>query len=294
MGYDASNKSIEFPIYFLFIGIVLLLQSNVYAELTGIDRSLPVHQSKKIHPELGDPVLGDNTQIVEWAWSPQYAKRFGLEVQPDGLPDGGLWLIGIKIQRQQHEKWQRYTCNIVGLIDNKLPILTPPVQYSVNPGNRWLDNLPGKIPILPVKNGLREYTPTQSAWYRKPKNKNEEKFSERGITVDYISFYKYFTHDLAYFEIDGACSYFNDPALFRNQIRFPVEKPTDPNGTTSGKPSAMAFDFPEGLMSRIYPYTVDADDWTSCFMKRINGRQSPLSWHAHETNRFENKCQQAR
>ncbi len=79
-----------------------------------INLNLPIHQQKKLHPELSDPVLGDQAQIVEWAWSPQYAKRFGVDVQQDGLPNGGLWLIGIKIQRQQNKEWQRYTCNIVG------------------------------------------------------------------------------------------------------------------------------------------------------------------------------------
>lgn len=38
-----------------------------------INMELPVHQQKKLHPELSDPVLGDQAQIAEWAWSPQYA-----------------------------------------------------------------------------------------------------------------------------------------------------------------------------------------------------------------------------
>ena len=50
-----------------------------------VDLTLPIHQKPKLHSELSDPVLGDQAQIVEWSWSPQYAKRFGLPVQADGL-----------------------------------------------------------------------------------------------------------------------------------------------------------------------------------------------------------------
>jgi hypothetical protein len=178
------------------------------------------------------------------------------------------------------------------VMDNKLPILTPPGDmYSITPGYGWLGNLPGKYALLPSTEGLREYTPRQSAWYRKPKNKKEEQLAERNITVDYLSFYKHFTPELAYFEIDGACGYFNDAELFRNQIRFPVEKPSNPNGTTSGKPSAIAFDFPDGLMRRIYPYIVEAEDWTSCFMTRLDGRKAGLSLHALRTKRFGKSCE---
>lgn len=96
---------------------------------SAINLSLPIHQQKKLHPEISDPVLGDQAQIVEWAWSPQYAERFGLQPQPDGLPDGGLWLVGVKIKRQQDQQYQRYTCSIVGLMDNRLKILTPRGRY---------------------------------------------------------------------------------------------------------------------------------------------------------------------
>jgi hypothetical protein len=55
-----------------------------------VDLTLPIHQKPKLHPEFSDPVLGDQAQIVEWAWSPRYAERFGLQPQPDGLPNGGV------------------------------------------------------------------------------------------------------------------------------------------------------------------------------------------------------------
>lgn len=260
-----------------------------------IDLTLPIHQQKKLHPELSDPVLSDQEQIVEWAWSPQYAKRFGLPVQPDGLPDGGLWLVGVKVQRVQNQQWQRYTCNIVGVMDNKLPILTPPGEvYTVSPSYGWFGGLPGNAQVgsADLKNqvqheGIQSFTPAQTTWYKKPKNELEKTRSERGITQNYLNYYRQFQNGLAYFEIEGGCGYFNDPHLFRNEIRFPT-KFINENRTSAYDPDAIHFDLPDSLMQRIYPYTLDADDWSSCFGHRTSG--DFLSLRAIKSKRFRNIC----
>lgn len=290
---------------FIFIPYLLvMLSSIVFATepakqtpaVSAINMALPIHQQKKLHPELSDPVLGDQAAIVEWAWSPQYAKRFNLPVQLDGLKDGALWLIGVKIVRKQDQEYQRYTCNIVGLLDNKLPILTPPGEmYTITPGYGWLGGLPGFRGADPIK----DFTPGQAAWIKKPKNKNEEIFPATGLTLSYLLYYRHFQPDLAFFEIEGACGYFRDPATHRNEIGFPglVEGKSDADRKRSAfnKSSAIKFDIPDSLMRRIYPYIVEAEDWTSCLLKRVgdkvNGDKSQsLTTHALLTKRFGNTC----
>ncbi|MFZ5820125.1 MAG: hypothetical protein ACOYYJ_09495, partial [Chloroflexota bacterium] len=145
-----------------------------------VAESRPKAPSKKLHPELSDPVLGDRAALVEWAWSPQYARRFGVAVQEDGLKDGYLWLVGIKILRVQSgaKDFQTYQCRLAGLIDNKAPMLMPPGErYVMHPGYHWLGGMPGKVqPHTPdlvheVKAmGLKEFTPAQASWYRTPNN----------------------------------------------------------------------------------------------------------------------------
>lgn len=254
---------------------------------SAIDLTLPIHQQKKLHPELSDPVLGDQAQIVEWAWTPQYAKRFGLPVQSDGLKDGPLWLIGVKVQRIQYRQWQRYTCNIVGLMDNRLPIITPPGEiYTITPGYGWQGDMPGFNAIDVAK----PFMPAQTAWYKYPKNNLEQTRPERGIGRLYLTYYRSVQEGLAYFEIEGGCSYFNDPQLFRNEIRFPTRFIHE-NRTAVFEADAVHFDIPDGLMRRIYPYTLDADDWTSCLMTRVMGKKAGLSIHALKTKRFGNTCE---
>ena len=262
---------------------------------SAIDLTLPIYQKQKLHPELSDPVLGDQVQIVEWAWSPQYAKRFGLPVQPDGLKDGALWLIGVKVQRIQSQQWQRYTCNIVGLMDNKLPILTPPGEmYMVHPSHT--SGMPGKAQVgsTDLKNqvqreGVQAFTPAQTTWYKKPKNELERTRPERSIGLNYLSYYRQLQNGLAYFEIEGGCGYFNDPQLFRNEIRFPT-KFVHENRTAVFEPDAIHFDIPDGLMRRIYPYTLEADDWTSCLMRRSGQIGRTLTLRARKSKRFGNTC----
>lgn len=257
--------------------------------VSAINMALPIHQRPKLHPELSDPVLGDQAAIVEWAWSPQYAKRFNLPVQPDGLKDGGLWLIGVKIVRKQVQEHQRYTCNIVGLLDNKLPIRTPPGEmYSITPGYGWLGGLPGFRGADPI----RDFTPGQAAWIRKTKNRSEETFPEWSLTLSYLLYYRHFQSDMAFFEIEAACGYFRDPVTHQNEIGFPglVEGKSDADRKRSAynKSSAIKFDIPDGLMRRIYPYIVEATDWSSCLMHRLAA--SSLTTHALVTKRFGNAC----
>jgi len=265
---------------------------------SAIDLTLPIHQQPKLHPELFDPVLGDQAQIVEWAWSPQYAERFGLQPQPDGLPNGGLWLVGVKIERKQYRDWQRYACNIVGVMDNRLPILTPPGErYVVHPANQWIVGLPGKSPVASAdlhneveQASLRDYTPAQVTWHKYPKNKLEQTRPKGGVTRNYLHYYRRFQNNLAYFEIEGGCSYFNNPQQFRNQIRFP-SKADGGIGKAVYESSAVAFDLPDSLMNKIYPYAIDADDWSSCLLRRAGDNTDVLSLRARKLKRFGNTCE---
>jgi len=253
---------------------------------SAIDLTLPIHQKQKLHPELSDPVLGDQAQIVEWAWSPQYAKRFNQLVQPDGLKDGALWLIGIKVQRKQNKEFQSYQCSIIGLMDNKLAMITPPGEMYIVPGYGWQGGMPG----LNMAIVLKEFTPAQTTWYKQPKNELEQTRPERSITVNYLVFYRQFQDGLAYFEIDGGCGYFNDPQLFRNEIRFPA-KFIHENRTAAFEPDAIHFDIPDSLMRRIYPYTLEANDWTSCLMRRTGRPGVTLTLRATKSKRFGNTCE---
>ena len=253
---------------------------------SAIDLTLPIHQKQKLHPELSDPVLGDQAQIVEWAWSPQYAKRFNQLVQPDGLKDGALWLIGIKVQRKQNKEFQSYQCSIIGLMDNKLAMITPPGEMYIVPGYGWQGGMPG----LNMAIVLKEFTPAQTTWYKQPKNELEQTRPERSITVNYLVFYRQLQNGLAYFEINGGCGYFNDPQLFRNEIRFPT-KFIHENRTAVFEPDAIHFDVPDGLMRRIYPYIREAEDWTSCFMTRELGKKAGLTTRALKSKRFGNTCE---
>ena len=259
-----------------------------------INTALPVHQQKKLHPELSDPVLGDQAEIVEWAWSPQYARRFGLQPQADGLKDGPLWLIGVKVQREQSGKWQRYTCHVIGVMDNKLPIITPPGDvYMAYPLR--INGLPGGArPGSPdmkhevSREALRAYTPAQKSPHRENKSELKKKKPIPGITTNYRAYQRKMQADLAYFEIATGCAYFSDPEKFHNEIRFPTTQPKVPNGTTVWEDSAIRFELPDSLMRRIYPYTVDADDWTSCFGHRTSGVF--LTLKAIKSKRFGNSC----
>ena len=267
------------------------------AKGTSIDSTLPIHQQRKLHPELADPVLGDQAAIVEWAWSPQYAERFGLAVQQDGLPNGGLWLIGVRIERKQFQRWQSYACHVVGLMSNKLPILTPPgEQHGVHPDYGWLGGLPGKQ-NMKWGTGPKWFEPGFQTWYKKPANRRQ---TDHPHSTDplakYILFFRNYAPELAYFDIEVGCLSFRDPELFRAEIRFPtrIDGKDDEDKTIGAvyERSAIRFDIPEGVMQRIYPYTADATDWSSCFLRRA-GDKPPylLSLRAMKSKRFGNICE---
>lgn len=263
---------------------------------SAIDLTLPIHQKPKLHPELSDPVLGDQAQIIEWAWSPQYAERFGLQPQQGGLPNGSLWLVGVKIERKQYRDWQRYTCNIVGLMDNKLPILTPPgEQHILHPDYSWLSGLPGK---QTTKWAIADkyFYPGLQTWYKKPANKRQENHPENSDGfAKYISFYRNYQPDIAFFEIEVGCSHLGNPDLVRTEIRFPTridgKDDDDPKIGAVFEHSAIKFDLPDSLMRRIYPYTLEADDWSSCLMRRIGGKSHLLTERTKKSKRFGNTCE---
>jgi hypothetical protein len=238
--------------------VVMLCATEVYAV-----------GKKKLFPKFSDPVLGDRAAVIEWAWSPQYAKRFGLPVQKDGLSDGPLWLVGIKIQRLQYKEHQRYRCSILGLMKNNTPILTPPGDIFLDhPFNVWIGGFPGQprgadAPFVVKAGGLREYTPGQSAWRKTAKGKSEPTKPASGITVHYLYYYRYYLPDLAFFELDGGCAYFKDPDGFRNVISFAV--PEKRRRPYSFSPNAMKFNIPDDLIRRIFTYTSKAASWSSCY-----------------------------
>lgn len=287
---------------FIFYLTALLPSMAVATEISksaqpssAIDTTLPIHKQKKLHPEFSDPVLGDQAQIVEWAWSPQYAKRFNLPVQLDGLNDGGLWLIGVKVQRIQYQQWQRYTCNIIGVMKNDLPILAPLGEmYIAHPSS--MGGMPGKALVgsTDLKNQVQHeviqtFTPAQATWYKKPKNELEQTRPERSITRSYLRYYRQIQDGLAYFEVEGGCGYFNDPQLFRNEIRFPT-KFIHENRTAAFESDAIHFDMPDDLMRRIYPYIREAEDWTSCLIHRSGQTGRNLTLRAIKSKRFGNTC----
>lgn len=230
-------------------------------------------------PEAHDPVLGDRATVVEWAWSPQYAKRFGVPLQPDGLKDGHLWLLGIKVLRAQDRDMQSYRCRIVGLIDNKAPILWPPGdRYIRHTAYRWLGGLPGTAQNADDRIGTadaitaKSFTPGHAAWIRRPKNKREEQLPERSMGASYLFFNRHHTADLAYFEVEGACRYFNDPRDYRNELRFPT-RIDGVNDEIRGKralwePNALRFDIPDRVMVKMWPVVLKAADWNTCLMHR--------------------------
>jgi len=222
-----------------------------------------------LFPEAKDPVLGDRAAVVEWAWSPAYAKRFGLPAQEDGLKDGYLWLVGVKVIRAQTSDAQEYQCRIVGVIDNKAPMLTPAGdRFMQHPGSRWVGGLPTRY-VGPALTEQNSFAPGQHAMYREPKNQAQRDRPHSGISLNYLLFHRYYTAELAYFELDGACRFLRDPELFRNEILFPTRMLKDKEWNPSVfESSALKFGIPDRVMRRMYPYILKAADWTTCLMER--------------------------
>lgn len=226
-------------------------------------------EKKKQHPIPTDPVLGDRLAVTEWAWSPQYAARFGLPEQKDGLKNGPLWLIGISIERVQSKYLQLYVCQIKGLIDNKSAILTPPGDmYVMHPYNYSVGGFPGETHgadsrFVVIESGIKTFTPLQDAWRKGEGNRSKRPASN--ITINYELFHRYAFNDLAFFELDGSCSHFKDPAQFRNELRFPAgEKKANADVTVK---YPIAFDIPDGLMQRIFPYVEKVRGWNEKNLK---------------------------
>lgn len=271
----------------VFIAVMVLVLFSLF--------NATASEKKKLHPELSDPVLGDRAAVVEWAWSPQYAKRFGLPVQNDGLKDGALWLIGIKVEREQFKDYQSYKCRIVGVIDNKIPILTPPGdRYVRHPSDQWIGGLPGQIlgadsAFANKEVGMQTYTPLQAAWWKPGKIKPEPTKHKSSITIHYNLFHRYFLPDLAFFELEGGCDYFENSEQFSNEIRFhQQEKGVQPNSPiTLSYP--IAFSIPDSLMQRIYPFTDEAVAWRDCLARRV-GRKAFIL-RAKDKKRFGNSCE---
>ena len=253
-----------------------------------------VNANEKVFPEAHDPVLDDRAAIIEWAWSPAYAKRFGLMSQSDGLKNGPIWLLGIKLLRQQSgsTNFQTYTCRIAGLIENKTSIIWPPGdRYIKHPGNHWIGGMPGKPKrktqdlIYEVKSGSEQKTfvPGQSAWYKQPANTRQRQYPKTGIGTPYIFYHRNYTPDLAYFELIGSCARFKDPKYFRNELRFPTRRDgiNDKNSREESvfEPSAFKVDIPNSLMKKIYPFSRMATDWNWCLMRRAGISKGQVSLH---------------
>lgn len=246
----------------VWLGVTLLLAAPVVAA-----------QDKPLFPEAHDPVLGDRAAVVEWAWSPQYAQRFGLPVQKDGLKEGPLWLLGVKVLRNQYRDSQHYECRIVGLIDNRVKMITPPGdRFLQHPSEAWIGGLPSNGLYVFALSEQNAFVPGQDAWYKRPSNRAERDGGAGGISTRYRLFHRYYLPNLAYFELDGGCWYFRDPAHFRNELRFP----TTHEERAEFQPSALKFDFPDTLMQRIYPYTIKASDWNGCLLHRGGAKIAPV------------------
>jgi hypothetical protein len=180
-------------------------------------------------------------------------------------------------------------------MDNTLPIIAPLGDISMAyPSNTGMHGK-AQVGSVDMKNqvhheGIQIFTPVQSTLLKNSKNKLEQTRQMNGITRIYLHYYRQFQSGLAYFEIDGKCAYFDDPKIFRNEIRFPI-KVIGENRTAAYDPDAVHFDFPNGLMLRIYPYTVDADDWSSCLMSRAGDKSNLLTRRASKSKRFGNTCE---
>ncbi|MGL1833014.1 hypothetical protein ACKVEX_05335 [Rhodocyclaceae bacterium SMB388] len=242
------------------------------ARLVSIVVALPAFASEPapLLPEASDPVLGHRAAVVEWAWSPQYAERFGLPVQDDGLEDGYLWLIGIKVVRMEFHDRPTYRCRIVGLLDNQAPIVWPPGErYVMHPSQLPMGGgLPGQG-MYRRDVGAKTFTPGHSTWHRFPKTDNQRRYAEAGFAAPYLSFHRGYDDGLAYFELEAACAYFGTPQKLINRLSLPTEVGQgEQPASRAFKPEALSFDIPDRIMLEMFRVTELAADWTLCLMHR--------------------------
>lgn len=162
-----------------------------------------------------------------------------------------------------------------------------------HPTESWIGGLPKRIPYSPATGEQNEYVAAQAAWYRQPKNNLGKERPETGSGAPYISFHRFYSNDLAYFELDGSCGAFRDAKGSRNEIRFPTRidgnNDEDKQQPAVYEPSAVHFDIPDSLMQKIYPYIREADDWTSCMLHRSKSG-ALLTTRALKSNRFGKAC----
>ena len=164
------------------------------------------------------------------------------------------------------------------------------------PGDRFVQHpseqagLPRTIHHGPATGEQNSYTPAQFAWHKQPATQAQIDRPITGLGTPYLVFHRFYSDDLAYFELSGACAYFHDPAVSRNELRFPTLV-AGQNGAGKTQPpvyesSALRFDIPEALMKKMYPYIREADDWTSCLLRRSGAAGIGLSLRAIKSKRF--------
>ncbi len=230
----------------------------------------PPGESLPLLPEATDPVLGHRAAVIEWAWSPQYAERFGLPVQEGGLENGYLWLVGVKVVRMDFFDRPTYRCRIVGLLQNDAPIVWPPGEhYVMHPSQLPMGGgLPGQGQYR-GDIGPKPFTPGHGSWVRRPKSDSQRLYPESGITSPYYVMHRSYSENLAYFELDGSCRHFGDPKSLETRIHLPTRRGDGEEPSSRAfKPDAIYFVVPDRVMTKIYPYVLSASDWTNCLMHR--------------------------
>lgn len=249
------------------------------ARLVSIVVTLPAFASEPVPllPEASDPVLGHRAAVVEWAWSPQYAERFGLPVQEDGLDDGYLWLVGIKVVRMDFHDRPTYRCRIVGLLDNQAPIVWPPGErYVMHPSQLPMGGgLPGQGFFRRESEG-KPFTPGNSARRRASADPHGD-FIEKGLSAPYRVMHRQYDEGLAYFELDGSCAFFGDPAGMVNQVVFPTRAiPVEGQASAVFEEGSLRIDIPDRVMTKVYPAIRSAADWTTCLSHRSGATRLQL------------------
>lgn len=236
-------------------------------------------ESAPLLPEATDPVLGHRAAVIEWAWSPEYAERFGLPVQEGGLENGYLWLVGIKVVRMDFFDRPTYRCRIVGLLENDTPIVWPPGErYVMHPSHLAMGGgLPGQRHYR-AELSPPSFTPGQSTWFKGDKGMAGGIRDYSRLGVPYLFFHKSYTKDLAYFELDASCLYFGHPSQLKNRLSFPTTTDESESASRAYKKEALWIDFPDMLVHSVFAIIESAQDWSACLSSRsrASGRNTLL------------------